>query len=162
MLDELQRLPHPFDEDADPTHVTASAVVVGPLGVVLHRHRRLRRWMQPGGHVDPGEAPGGAALRESVEETGLALAHPGTGPELLHVDVHPAAAGHVHLDLRYLLWSADAEPAPGPGESQEVAWFTWDEAEHLADEALVGALVAARRLTGGEATGGARARMEDR
>ncbi len=147
MLSELERLDRPFDEHDDPTHVTASAIVVGPRGVVLHRHRRLHRWMQPGGHIDPGEAPEEAARRESVEETGLVLAHPATGAKLLHVDVHPAAAGHVHLDLRYLLWAGDAEPAPAPGESQEVAWFTWPEAEELADGALVGALAAARRLT---------------
>lgn len=147
VLAELEHLDRPFDEDADPTHLTASAVVVGRRGVVLHRHRRLHRWMQPGGHIDPGETPAEAALRESVEETGLPLT-PAGGSGLLHVDVHPAAAGHVHLDLRYLLWAEDAEPAPEPGESQEVAWFAWPEAEAIADEALVGALLAARRLVG--------------
>ncbi len=149
MWAELERLDDPFDESADPTHVTASAIVVGRRGVVLHRHRRLHRWMQPGGHVDPGETPAEAALRESFEETGLELSHPSAGAELLHVDVHPAARGHVHLDLRYLLWAQDADPAPAPGESQDVAWFTWQDAEHIADEALVGALIAARRLAGG-------------
>lgn len=153
MLDELERLAHPFDEDQDPTHVTASAIIVGRRGVVLHRHRRLHRWMQPGGHIDPGETPAEAALRESVEETGLVLSHPPTGAELLHVDVHPAARGHTHLDVRFLLWSQDADPAPGPAESQEVAWFTWPDAQDLADEALVGALTAARRLAVASAGG---------
>jgi 8-oxo-dGTP pyrophosphatase MutT (NUDIX family) len=162
MLAELDRLDRPFDEDADPAHVTASAIVVGRRGVVLHRHRRLHRWMQPGGHVDAGELAPEAALRESVEETGLELAHPPTGAELLHVDVHPAAKGHVHLDLRYLLWAKDADPAPGPGESQDVAWFSWEEAEDLADEALVGALSAARRLIGDPAAGGAARNVEER
>ena len=54
MLVELDRLDDPFDRNADPTHVTASAIVVGDRGIVLHRHRRLLRWMQPGGHLDPG------------------------------------------------------------------------------------------------------------
>jgi 8-oxo-dGTP pyrophosphatase MutT (NUDIX family) len=153
MAAELERLERPFDEDADLTHVTASAIVVGPRGVVLHRHRRLHRWMQPGGHIDPGEAPEEAVVRECAEETGLEVSHPLTGPELLHVDVHPAAAGHVHLDLRYLLYAEDADPSPAPGESQEVAWFSWPDAEDMADEALVGALVAARRLTGGSDAG---------
>ena len=168
MLAELERLAYPFDEDADPTHVTASAIIVGRRGVVLHRHRRLHRWMQPGGHIDPGETPAVAALRESVEETGLALSHPPTGAELLHVDVHPAARGHLHLDVRYLLWGQDADPAPAPGESQDVAWFTWPDAEDMADEALVGALTAARRLTGasggdstGDPTAGGTARSEE-
>jgi 8-oxo-dGTP pyrophosphatase MutT (NUDIX family) len=148
MLAELPRLARPFDREADPTHVTASAFVVGPRGVILHRHRRLHRWLQPGGHVEPGELPTEAAVRECTEETGLAVIHPPTGPHLTHVDVHAAAQGHVHLDLRYLLWAPDRDPAPGPGESQEVAWFTWEIAAELADDALAGGLAAARRLAG--------------
>ena len=146
VLDALGRLPRPFDRHDDLTHVTASAVVVGRRGVLLHRHRRLHRWMQPGGHLDPGESPERAALRETAEETGLVARHPDGGPVLIHVDVHAAADDHVHLDVRYLLVGPDAEPTPPPGESQEVAWFSWEEAEAMADDALVGALRSARRL----------------
>ena len=146
VLDAVARLPRPFDRDADTTHVTASAVVVGPRGVVLHRHRRLRRWMQPGGHLDPGEHPEVAAVRETTEETGLTARHPVGGAVLVHVDVHEAG-DHVHLDLRYLLLGPDADPAPPPEESQDVAWFSWDDAAAAADEALVGALRSARRLS---------------
>ena len=142
-LAALARLPRPFDEDADPTHVTASALVVGPRGVLLHRHKRLGIWMQPGGHVDPGEAPWDAAVRETVEETGLAACHPDGGPALVHVDVHPAPRGHTHLDLRYLL-HADGDPEPPADESQAVDWFGWSDAEHVADPGLVGALRAVR------------------
>ena len=136
----------PFDRHAGLTHVTASGVVVGRRGVLLHRHRRLHRWMQPGGHLDPAERPEDAVLRECVEETGLVAAHPSTGPCLVHVDVHEAADAHVHLDLRYLVVGPDADPAPPPGESQEVGWFDWPEAVALADDALAGALRSARRL----------------
>jgi 8-oxo-dGTP pyrophosphatase MutT (NUDIX family) len=142
--DALARLDRPFDEGADPEHVTGSAVVVGPRGTVLHMHKRLRRWLQPGGHVEPGEGPWDAAWRESREETGLAVVHPSGGPRLIHVDVHGAAEGHTHLDLRYLLLAPDRDPAPPPGESPEARWFGWDEACAVADEALVGALRTAR------------------
>ncbi len=118
VLDALDRLPRPFDRHADLTHVTASAVVVGPRGVLLHRHRRLHRWMQPGGHLDAGESAERAALRETTEETGLAARHPDGGPRLLHVDVHPAADDHVHLDIRYLLLGPDAEPEPPRGRAR--------------------------------------------
>ncbi len=101
----------------DPTHVTASAIVVGPRGVLLHRHRKLGRWMQPGGHLDPGEEPAEAAVRECREETGLTVTHPWGEPRLVHLDVHAAAAGHVHIDLRYLVGRPDAPPDPEPGES---------------------------------------------
>jgi 8-oxo-dGTP pyrophosphatase MutT (NUDIX family) len=146
ILDAIGTLDRPFDRDGGSTHVTASAVVVGPRGVLLHRHRRLHRWLQPGGHLDPGEAPVDGALREAGEETGLTLSHPSAGPQLVHVDVHDAADGHVHLDIRYLLLGPDADPAPPPGESQDVAWFSWDEVEAMADDALVGALRSAHRL----------------
>jgi 8-oxo-dGTP pyrophosphatase MutT (NUDIX family) len=147
MLAELDRLPRPFDEDADRTHVTASGIVVGPAGVVLHCHRRLGRWMQPGGHIDPGETPEAAVVRECVEETGLPVAHPAGGPVLLHLDVH-AAASHLHLDLRYLLVAPDLPPAPGPGESPDVLWFSWPDALARSDDALVGALRAAEHQSG--------------
>jgi 8-oxo-dGTP pyrophosphatase MutT (NUDIX family) len=145
ILDCLDRLLRPFDEEADPLHLTGSAVLVGPRGTVLHRHKRLHRWMQPGGHIDPGEGPWDAALRESEEETGLRLRHPDGGPRLLHVDVHDAAEGHTHLDLRYLLLAPDEDPHPLPGESPEARWYTWDEALDVSDAALVGAIEAARR-----------------
>ena len=143
-LSELERLPRPCDERAGPTHVTASGIVVGPRGTVLHRHKRLGVWLQPGGHIDAGEAPWTAAQREATEELGLVVAHPGSGPRLLHLDVHPAAHGHTHLDLRYLLVAPDVDPAPPPGESPEARWYGWEEAAAVADEGLAEALPLAR------------------
>lgn len=143
ILEALDTLADPFDEHAAPVHVTGSAVVAGRRGTVLHLHKRLHRWLQPGGHLQPGESPADAACRESYEETGLDVAHTGTGPRLIHVDVHAAPRGHEHLDLRYLLLAEDAEPVPAPGESPEAQWFSWDEAIGVADVALVGALRAA-------------------
>lgn len=145
LLADLERLPHPFERLAGPVHVTGSAIVTGPRGTVLHRHRRLGLWLQPGGHLERGEAPWEAAAREGTEETGLDLRHPAGGPRLVHVDVHTGAAGHLHLDLRYLLAAPDADPRPAPGESPDVRWFTWAEARRTADAGLVGALDAVSR-----------------
>ena len=139
-LAALDRLERPCDEHADPTHVTASAIVTGTRGVVLHRHKRMGIWLQPGGHIEPGESPEAAALREVYEETGLTLTHPPEGPRLVHVDVHAAPKGHTHLDLRYLLVAGAADPTPPAHESQDVRWFAWDEAIAAADPGLVGAL----------------------
>ena len=141
-LGELGRLADPFSRDADPVHVTGSAIVAGRRGTVLHWHKRLGGWMQPGGHVDPGEAPWEAAVRETAEETGLPVRHPASGPVLIHLDAHQAGP-HFHLDLRYLLLSDDVEPSPPPGESQQVRWFSLAEAMEVADEALIDGL---RRL----------------
>lgn len=142
----VPRLDRPYDEHADPVHVTGSAIVVGPRGVVLHRHKRLGLWLQPGGHLHAGETPAAAALREAAEETGLAVTHPAGGPELVHVDVHPGPKGHTHLDVRYRIEVVDpaADPDPPEGESQDCRWFGWDEAIAIADAGLAGALGALR------------------
>jgi 8-oxo-dGTP pyrophosphatase MutT (NUDIX family) len=150
-LDALDGLASPLDQDADPVHVTGSGLVVGPRGVVLLEHKRLGIWLQPGGHVDPGETPWEAALRESREETGLDVAfagpHDAAGvPELIHVDVHAGGRGHTHLDLRYLIDGGDADPDPPEGESQRIGWFGWDEAIERADPGLRGLLVHHREL----------------
>lgn len=147
VLAHLRWLPAPFDEDADPTHVTGSAIVVDERGrVLLHRHKRLGIWLQPGGHLDPGEDPAAAAVRETLEETGLVVRHPAGGPRLLHADVHEGPRGHVHLDLRYLLRAAGRDAfAPGVGESEHVAWFDPDEARRIGDRSLAAAVTAAGR-----------------
>jgi 8-oxo-dGTP pyrophosphatase MutT (NUDIX family) len=137
-------LPRPFDEDADPCHVTASAIVHDGRGrVVLHRHKRLGIWLQPGGHVDPGETCEQAALREVEEETGLGgVLDERVSP--LHVDVHDGPRGHLHLDVRWLVRvPRHAVPAPPPGESQAVRLLPRAEAIALTDTAAASAIRAA-------------------
>ena len=122
----------------NPVHVTATGLIVGARGIVLHRHRILGTWVAPGGHIDVGEAPRDAAVREASEETGMIVGHVDGVPNLVHVDVHPGPRGHTHLDLRYLLEGGDADPSPPPEESQEVAWFSWDEAVAITELHLKG------------------------
>lgn len=128
-LARFDALADPFDQGSDPVHVTGSAIVVGPRGVVLLQHKRLGFWLQPGGHIDDGESPWEAAVREAREETGLDVRFAGDGdPRLVHVDVHTGGRGHTHLDLRYLVDGGDADPSPPADESQEIGWFQWDAA----------------------------------
>lgn len=142
----IRWLPRPLEEAADPTHVTGSAIVVDDRGrVLLHRHKRLGIWLQPGGHLDPGESPAEAARRETLEETGVDARHPGGRARLLHVDLHEGPRGHVHVDLRYLLLAdGDQPPRPAPGESPAAAWLEAREAFERADPSLHAALEAAR------------------
>jgi 8-oxo-dGTP pyrophosphatase MutT (NUDIX family) len=107
-------------------HLTGSALVVDDAGeriVVLH-HRKLQRWLQPGGHCDGDANLAAVALREASEETGMAgLA---VHPVAIDVDVHevdpPADGRHLHLDARYLVLAPpDAEPG-GNHESTDIRW----------------------------------------
>jgi ADP-ribose pyrophosphatase YjhB (NUDIX family) len=142
MLDWLRA---PLDEHADPVHVTGSAIVRDAEGrVLLHRHKRLGIWLQPGGHLEPGEMPWDGAVRETHEETGVVASHAAGRPTLIHVDVHEGPRGHVHLDLRYLL-RADGSTAfaPAAGESRDIAWYPLTAAVERSDTSLRSALRAA-------------------
>lgn len=144
----------PFLRTTLPTHVTASAVVLDAASgtVLLHLHRRLDRWLQPGGHIDPGERPQDAAIRETLEETGVAVVHPPSGPLVLHLDEHPGPDAHIHLDLRYLLLADRSAPRVAEGETTgrgpgpTLRWATPDEARTLTDRSLARALAALESL----------------
>ncbi|MFC9688620.1 NUDIX hydrolase [Kribbella sp. NPDC056951] len=62
-----------------PLRLTAFSCAVDAAGrLLMVRHERLGvvRWEIPGGHVEPGESAAEAAMRETVEETGV-LVTPG-------------------------------------------------------------------------------------
>jgi 8-oxo-dGTP pyrophosphatase MutT (NUDIX family) len=157
IADFVGRHADPFDRRIPEGHLTGSALVISERAdrVLLVHHRKLQRWLQPGGHADPGETSGEAvALREAREETGidgLAL-HPGA-PRPLDVDVHAIPAfgdepAHAHLDLRYLVVASEAGPiARSAAESSDARWFGWDELAALdLDRGLLRALAKARRI----------------
>src|SRR5262245_37478077 len=147
--------PDPFDRGIPEGHLTGSAIVVSASGdrVLLLHHRKLRRWLQPGGHAEPGEREGEVvALREAREETGVEalVLHP-SAPRPLDVDVHliPARGDeptHHHLDLRYLVVAPDdATLRRLASEARDLRWFTWAEVESVdLDPGLRRALRAAR------------------
>ena len=155
----VRRHERPFDRAIREGHLTGSAITVSADGsrVLLLHHRKLDRWLQPGGHGDPGETTGEqVALREALEESGiegLAL-HP-RAPRPLDVDVHDIPArgsepAHQHLDLRYLVVApASARLRPELAELNEIRWVAWDETEPLGpDHGLRRALGKARALVG--------------
>jgi ADP-ribose pyrophosphatase YjhB (NUDIX family) len=120
MLRLAQELAQPMSRDEPSAHFTASAFVVDEdrMRTCLVEHVKLKRLLQPGGHVEPDDASlEEAALREAREETALEVAlHPGA-PRPFDLDIHeiperPGEPAHFHLDVRYLVIGR-GEPCAG-------------------------------------------------
>ena len=122
-----------------PVHFTASALVVHPdsARVLLRWHERQQRWLQVGGHADPGERdPLRIALREAREETGLTDLVPWPDAAIKHVAICDVAPGkgepaHEHADLRYFLATKDPDAVRPETPGAALRWLTVDEARDL-------------------------------
>lgn len=136
--------PHdPFARSNMRGHVTTSALVFDPTlrETLLIHHRVIGRWLQPGGHHEPGQTLWQSALREVAEETGVPLeilgAHPGWGQALpLDIDSHAIAANprkgegdHWHHDYAYLVVAP--REAVLAGQADEVHGVQWLPVEEL-------------------------------
>jgi 8-oxo-dGTP pyrophosphatase MutT (NUDIX family) len=125
----------------EPGHITCTGLVLSPDRgqVLLVHHRRLDRWLLPGGHVEPeDDAIWDAARREVIEETGACLSgaddrllSSANPPPLISLDVHgiPPRRNepyHLHHDLIFF-FQAIAETFEVSEESRAVAWCAPDD-----------------------------------
>lgn len=128
-----------FSRKTVPGHVTGSAIVMkksDPNVVLMMFHQKLQRWLQPGGHVDPGEYPHEAAIRELKEETNMdGQLHSFHKGKLfpIDIDIHPIPGNvnkeepeHDHYDFRYVL-TIDDDLIGENAEQNEVAWVPVEE-----------------------------------
>lgn len=113
---------------------TVAVFVVHDDRVLLHFHKKLNRWLPPGGHIEPNELPDEAAVREVLEETGVAceLLHGSTLtfgdptlPQQLKtpagIQLEQIGPNHQHIDLIYYATGAPA------AERHQVGWFALNE-----------------------------------
>ncbi|MEU6917809.1 NUDIX hydrolase [Streptomyces olindensis] len=146
-LDHLADHPDGLWKACHAGHVTASALVIDPEGgrVLLTLHRKLRMWLQMGGHCEPGDASlAGAALREATEESGVSgLSLLPGGP--VRLDRHPIPPPcHWHFDVQYAVVAPPDAAHVISDESLDVRWFGYDEVPEVADESVVRLLEATR------------------
>jgi 8-oxo-dGTP pyrophosphatase MutT (NUDIX family) len=120
----------------EPGHLTASCFIIDSGGrLLLHHHRRLNRWLQMGGHLEVGEQPVDAALREGKEESGLPDLQIIGGISDLDIHVIPAGRGepeHRHFDVRYIARTRSPQAIViDAQESNELMWVDLDRAAAL-------------------------------
>ncbi len=125
----LRSSPEAFHREHAEAHFTGSAWLEHADGaqVLLMHHRKLDRWLQPGGHADGDPDLRAVALREAGEETGLGGLR--VEPAIFDLDRHwiPARgeeAGHWHYDVRYRVIAPAGAQVQGNEESLALRWFS--------------------------------------
>ncbi len=115
-------------------HITASGIIVDSdkANVLLLHHKKLDRWLQPGGHVDLTDGSiMQAALRELQEETGISLAEVALmlqmpvdlDSHIIPANINKNEAAHIHHDVRYLFrYMGDKSIAHNPSEALAFKW----------------------------------------
>ena len=131
-------------------HFTASVWITTnttPKKILLIHHKKLNRWLQPGGHIEPFENPVDAAIREVKEETGIDVSFLSKGivvidpegtflprPEFIMEQTIPAYGKqplHYHLDINYVVEVPEQEIKRSINESHNIGWFIKKEALKL-------------------------------
>ena len=146
----------PFHHPIMHRHFTATAFVIdSKKRTLLLWHKRLQRWMPPGGHVDADELPEETAKRECKEETGLDVKikgevqqnifenNPHEGqtlikPFALLLENIPASTErnepeHQHMDFVYVALPLDERQTLTlqKEEGTKLQWFTAADIERL-------------------------------
>ncbi|WP_162239138.1 MULTISPECIES: NUDIX hydrolase [Microbacterium] len=122
----------PVSRDDGPDHATASALVFDPTltRTLLVFHAKGQFWVQPGGHLESGDASiADAALRELREETGVVVS--GLPESLVYdLDHHglSSAFGRCssHLDIGVAVVVPEGAALIVSDESEDVRWWPID------------------------------------
>jgi len=122
-------------------HFAVATFVVAEGKVLLLLHKKLNKWLPPGGHVQPNEIPDEAAVREVYEETGLHIEL--VGERALAIDdprqlivpqgiqVERIAPDHEHIDLVYFGRPLGSLALRPNHEAKEIGWYGPEELTQL-------------------------------
>jgi 8-oxo-dGTP pyrophosphatase MutT (NUDIX family) len=114
---------------------TTVAVIVHKNKVLLVYHKKLKKWLFVGGHIELDEDPEQALFREIKEECGLEVEVHGNKPEHhtkgrrylfapTYLDIHPITENHSHIGMVYFAKAASDTVTLAEREHDEIRWFT--------------------------------------
>ncbi|WP_370287715.1 NUDIX hydrolase [Nocardioides sp.] len=145
MVAHLETTPDGMWRSSYPDHLTAGTLVVDDAGerVLLNLHRKAQRWFAFGGHAEQQDATlAGVALREALEESGIAASDLHFHDRPLQLDVHlvpfcDPRGGVSHLDVRYGARAARGAQEVVSEESLDVRWWPIDALPELEPSMVV-------------------------
>ena len=126
---------NPFSRATIQGHITASGLVVKDGKALLIFHPYIKRWFQPGGHIDEGDSPIAVAIREVYEETGYVCEIDSDSQDPIDIDIHEipenpkkGEGAHLHIDLLYCLRVVQKGQS---AEDIECKWFAFSDIESI-------------------------------
>ena len=122
-------------------HFCASVFLINPEDkrILLVKHKKFNKWVQPGGHIEDEETPEEAALRETYEETGIKVKLLGDRfpreddfIKPLGIQKNRNKEGDVHIDIIYAgVPNYSVMPNINKEENYGAKWFSRGELEHI-------------------------------
>ena len=113
--------------DTPPKHLVVYFIPFDPARrcLLLGDHRKSGLWLPPGGHVEDGEDPRQAVIREAREELGIEAGAAEGRPFFLTVTPTVGANSHLDVSLWFVLPVArdGTRIVADPGEFKRVRWL---------------------------------------
>lgn len=129
----------------------ATVYIIEDDRVLLIFHKKLKKWLPPGGHLDSNETPAEGARREAFEETGMEIefikqenvwverwnANSFERPYLCLIEEIPShkdVPAHQHIDFIYLARPVGGQMKENSAETDGLRWFSLEEVEALSPD----------------------------
>jgi 8-oxo-dGTP pyrophosphatase MutT (NUDIX family) len=132
------KMPHIHDK----IDFTVAIFIVHEGKLLLIHHRKLKKWLPLGGHIELDEDPEAAAIREAREESGLEIELLGERPPTTEdgtrallaprfLDIHRISASHEHIGMIYFARVKSGDLALAEAEHHAIRWVSAAELDAL-------------------------------
>lgn len=152
ILTFIKAHPNAFERTLLIGHLTASALLLNTTKTkfLLLHHKKLNKWLQPGGHCDGNTDVLAVAIKETQEESGIDTIE-ALSPEIFDIDIHTIPhykeiPEHIHYDIRFLLKTTHTDTVLQNHESNQLQWFSFDEQPPTHEPSLLRMITKARGL----------------